>query len=191
MKIWWVESGQRKTSENARIARIRSDSRAPEYQCWQGFPGNARIARQIEKTFSRNCQAGSADTHGRHQKVFKKCCASVQFSPSSCPARVCGERHAVRCRALSCDLLQRATVCAGHPCASGKLQAPHRGAIWTSPERNFRPAARSAKAKLIETKENAIYGQKLCSTYKLFNAQTINNKLPSSDCGTTHIKETT
>ena len=41
------------------------------------------------------------------QKVSEKIRASVRISPIPCPESVCGERHAVRFRALPCDSPRR------------------------------------------------------------------------------------
>ena len=37
-----------------------------------------------------------------NKKVFENICASVQFPGTSCPTRICGERHAVRFRSPPC-----------------------------------------------------------------------------------------
>ena len=127
--------GQR-TIDVARVTQNRTDCRAPECQCWRGFPGNARITRHFEKTFIRSCQAGSTGTLGRHKKVFEICCASVRFAPISCPARVSGERHAVHFCTLPCGLFQRATVrAAHHHTPQGTPKRPTGGEIghhWTA-----------------------------------------------------------
>ena len=101
-----VANGQTRPSENARITRIRSDYRAPQSQCWRVFPGNARITRLFEKTFSRDCHTGPTGTPGRHQKFSKKSVRPCVFPQSHAqhafPANA-NPCAAVRCRATGED----------------------------------------------------------------------------------------
>ena len=127
--IGWTTKNQR-TIDVARVTRIRSDGRAPECQCWHGFPGNARIARQIEKTFSRNCHTGSTDSSGRHKKSFQKMLCIRAFCPQSMP---CKHFRRTPLRALPCAVVRPAPeshILPRHSCSTGTPQTSERRATW-------------------------------------------------------------
>ena len=92
------------TSENARTTRMLLGLPCTRIPLVARVSGKCTDYSAISKNiFHATVQQNRLDLQAENKKVFENICASVQFPGTSCPTRICGERHAVRFRALPCE----------------------------------------------------------------------------------------